>query len=55
MSGGVCACGLSLGDGHYRSTTPTLTNYRIIVNHRANGIRTVIPFGRKTNAMTRKC
>ena len=49
-----------------RSTTPTLTNDRIIVNHHANGIRiivspstnglrTAIPFGRKTNALTRKC
>jgi len=30
-----------------RSTTPTLTNDRIIVNHRANGLRTAIPFGRR--------
>ncbi len=37
------------------STTPTLTNNRIIVNHRANGLRTAIPFGRKALAVTRKC
>ena len=37
------------------STTPTLTNDRTIVNHRANGLRTAIPFGRETNALTRKC
>ncbi|MBQ6155744.1 MAG: hypothetical protein IJK22_04000 [Bacteroidales bacterium] len=37
------------------STTPTLTNDRIIVNHRANGIRTAIPFGRKAQTLTRKC
>ncbi len=38
-----------------RSTTPTLTTNRIIVNPSTNDPRTAIPFGRKTNAMTRKC
>ena len=38
-----------------RSTTPTLTNNRIPVNPSTNDPRTAIPFGRKTNAMTRKC
>ncbi len=37
------------------STTPTLTNDRIIVTPSTNVIRTAIPFGRKTNALTRKC
>ena len=55
MSGDVCACGLSLGDGHCRSTTPTLTNNRIIDTPNTNGPRTAIPFGRKAHALTRKC
>ena len=38
-----------------RSTTPTLTNNRIIDNPSTNDPRTAIPFGRKTNAVTRKC
>jgi len=37
------------------STTPTLTNNRIIVNPSTNDPRTAIPFGRETNALTRKC
>ena len=55
LSGSVCACGLSSGDGHCRSTTPTLTNNRIIVNPSTNDPRTAIPFGRKAHALTRKC
>ena len=38
-----------------RSTTPTLTTNRIIVNPSTNDPRTAIPFGRKTHALTRKC
>jgi len=38
-----------------RSTTPTLTNNLIIVNHRANGLRTAIPFGRETQTLTSEC
>ena len=38
-----------------RSTPPTLTNDRIIVNPGAIENRTAIPFGRKTHALTRKC
>ncbi len=37
------------------STTPTLTNNRIIVNPSTNDPRTAIPFGRKAQAVTRKC
>ena len=38
-----------------RPTTPTLTTNRIIVNPSAIGNRTAIPFGRKAQAVTRKC
>ena len=38
-----------------RSTPPTLTNNRIIVNPSTNDPRTAIPFGRKEHALTRKC
>ena len=38
-----------------RSTTPTLTNDRIIVNPSTDDPRTAIPFGRETQTLTRKC
>jgi len=38
-----------------RSTTPTLTNDRIIVNPSTDDPRTAIPFGRKAQALTREC
>ena len=38
-----------------RSTTPTLTNNRIPVSPSTNDPRTAIPFGRKAQAVTRKC
>ena len=48
MTGDVCACGLSLGDGLCTfGYPPTLTNNRTIVNPSTNDPRTAIPFGRK--------
>ena len=38
-----------------RSTPPTLTTNRIIVNPSTNDPRTAIPFGRKAQALTREC
>ena len=38
-----------------RSTPPTLTNNRIIVNPSTDDPRTAIPFGRETQTLTRKC
>ena len=48
MTGDVCSCGLSLGDGLCTfGYPPTLTTNRIIVNPSTNDPRTAIPFGRR--------